>query len=87
MNVAGSALEWSISGRCGHSGCTKAPSFGVDNSKKVGFCSRDGMDLKNKREVRSPWLQKKAAGSSFGVDGSNKEEFCSERKRDGWKMS
>ena len=69
--------------RCLHHGCAKWPSFGVDGSNKVEFCSghkRDGMvDLKHKRCLHHGCTK----GPSYGVDGSNKKEFCSGHKRDG----
>ena len=69
--------------RCGHHGCIKQPSYGVDGSNRKEFCpehKRDGMvDLKHKRCGHHGCGKR----PSYGADGSNKVEFCFEHKRDG----
>ncbi len=68
---------------CSHAGCTKVPSYGVDGTNKMEFCSqhkRDGMvDLRHKRCGHHGCSKQ----PSYGVEGTNKKEFCSQHKRDG----
>ena len=75
---------WRKSKRCLHHDCTKVPSYGVDGSKRVEFCSEhktDGMvDLKPKRCLPHGCTQ----APSFGMNGSKGVEFCSSTRRTEW---
>ena len=62
--------------RCGHHGCTKTPSFGMNGSRKREFCSQH--------------MKRAGCGHhgctktpSFGMDGSRKGEFCSQHMKGG----
>ena len=62
--------------RCGHQGCTKQPSYGVEGTKKAELCSQHAAEgMVNVKRGR--WGHKGCnKWPSFGVAGTKKAELC-----------
>ena len=74
-----------VSKRCGHPGCNKVRSFGLEGNKRVEFCARHKREgvlylVKRNKRCSHPGCTKQPP---YGVAGSKRVEFCHEHANEG----
>ena len=72
-----------ISKRCGHRGCNKQPTYGMEGTKKTERCSQHTRQGMVQVRVKKCGHQGCTKQPSYGVEGTRKAEFCSEHAREG----